>query len=178
MFKRVWRWLSGADVVARLEAESVLHREQLVRDATERARADPEVAKALNDYREEITRLTIESVLDVIEREVQRRLVEYYNGGYHAGLHEGWTAAKNSQVFPAVDGPARAEARQIFESRPESHPPMTKAELGEELKRRIGDVSGKSIERVWADMRKEHPDKTKGPGAPKGPRKNAAPISE
>jgi hypothetical protein len=169
MLKHFWRMVSGANAVTRLETDAEQARERAVRAAT----LNEDLREAFKDYRDHVIQLTIESMAELIDREVQSRLVEYYNGGYHAGLREGWTAAKNSQVFPAVDGPARAEARRIFESRGEGHPPMTKAELREELGRRLGEVSGKSVDRVWRDMRAEHPQKTKGPGR----RKNTAPIS-
>lgn len=168
MIIKLWRWLSGADALARLEAKA----KQAKQDALEEV-----FREAFREYREELMRLSTESMTEVIDREVNSRLVQYYNGGYQAGLHEGWTAAKNRQVFPAVDGPARAEARRIFESRPEGHPPMTQAELAAELKARLGAVSGKTLERVWKTVRLEHPEKTKGPGAPKGRRKNTAPDS-
>ena len=158
MYKKLWRRLSGADAAEkareRIEQSMHEHFEQSLRPI-------------FQEYREAIPQSIAEAMADVIAQEVQSRLVEYWNAGHRAGLHEGWSAAKAGEVFPAHDGPVRAEARRIFESRHSGHAPMTRAELDDALKARLDGIGQKALERVWKAMRQEFPEKTKGPGRPK-----------
>jgi len=133
------------------------------------------ISKIVGEISTEAVNAAVDGVAEIMAREVQQAQIVYYNAGHLAGLHEGWNAAKAGEVFPAADGPVRAEARRIIEARQPDLPPITKAELEAEIKARLAViVSKKMMDRTWSTMRAEHPEKTKGPGRPK----KTAPISK